>query len=64
MRLLIWKPVACIKWAIFLGNRGCVAVASFFNVPLALRCRIAEFTICNHCVIAEGEMVSAVDKTS
>jgi hypothetical protein len=34
--MLIWKPVACLKSAIFLGNRGCVAVASFLIVPLAL----------------------------
>jgi hypothetical protein len=33
VRLLIWKPVACLKSAIFLGNCACVAVASFLGVP-------------------------------
>jgi hypothetical protein len=35
VRLLIWKPVVCLKSATFLGNRGCVAVASFLGVPSA-----------------------------
>jgi hypothetical protein len=33
VRLLISKPVACLKWATFLENFGCVAVASFLGVP-------------------------------
>jgi hypothetical protein len=34
--LLIWKPAACLKLVIFLGNCGCVAVASFLGVPSSL----------------------------
>jgi hypothetical protein len=29
----MWKQVACLKPATFLGNCGCVAVASFLGVP-------------------------------
>jgi hypothetical protein len=33
VRLLIWKPVACLKSATFLRNCGYVAIASFLGVP-------------------------------
>jgi hypothetical protein len=33
VHLLIWKPAVCLKLVTFLGNSGCVAVASFFGVP-------------------------------
>jgi hypothetical protein len=36
MRLLIWKPGAYLKSAIFFGNLGTFAVSSFVDEPLLL----------------------------
>lgn len=43
MRLLIWKPSACLKLAIFLWNCGCVAVS--LVCPLPYICYIPEHLI-------------------
>jgi hypothetical protein len=52
--VLLWKPVARFKSAIFLGNSGCVAVASFFGVRSTLgRGRPKETGNCNATAISE-----------